>query len=76
MFLETEKKKKSMMTTPVGHVTKHCVTRHATSTLLYSKASLIHENIYSMNSLTLYDILQSTCLGEFQALKGKMFKQR
>ena len=52
------------MAAPVGHVTKHAVTRHAKSTLSDSTVSLIYEIISSVNSLTLYDILQSTCLGE------------
>ena len=60
----------------VGHVTKHGVTRHAKLTLSYSKVSLIHKNISSVNRLTFYDILQNICLGEVQGLKGKICKQR
>ena len=64
------------MAVPVGHVTKHSVMRHAKLLLSYSKVLLIYENISSVNSLAFYDILQSTCLGEVQTLKGKMCKQR
>ena len=63
------------MVAPFGHVTKHSVTSHTKLTLSYSKVSLIYENISSVNSQTLYNILQSTCLGEVQTLKGKISKK-